>query len=66
MAGTRGQTLVINLPGNPKSVVQCLEVLEPILSHALRLLRGETVEHVPRTRSASPPAPDDEGATDPR
>jgi molybdenum cofactor synthesis domain-containing protein len=67
VAGTRGQTLIINLPGSPKSVVQCLEVLEPILPHALRLLRGETVEHAPRTaRSASPPPPADEGATDPK
>ncbi len=40
VAGTRGRTLVINLPGNPKAVSQCLGVLEPMLPHALKLSSG--------------------------
>jgi molybdenum cofactor synthesis domain-containing protein len=40
VAGTRGRTLVINLPGNPKAVEQCLGVLEPMLPHALKLSSG--------------------------
>jgi len=40
VAGTRGATLIINLPGNPKAVQQCLDVLAPMLAHALKLSSG--------------------------
>jgi molybdenum cofactor synthesis domain-containing protein len=40
VAGTRGRTLVINLPGNPKAVRECLGVLTPMLPHALKLSSG--------------------------
>lgn len=40
VAGIRGQTLIINLPGNPKAVRENLDVLLPILPHALALLTG--------------------------
>ena len=40
----RGQTLIINLPGSPKAVAECMEcILEP-LSHGLAILLGETGE----------------------
>lgn len=38
VAGIRGRTLIINLPGSPKAVRENLEVLLPILPHALELL----------------------------
>jgi molybdenum cofactor synthesis domain-containing protein len=41
VAGTRGRTLVVNLPGNPKAVRQCLGVLTPMLPHALKLSSGD-------------------------
>jgi molybdenum cofactor synthesis domain-containing protein len=41
VAGTRGHTLIINLPGNPKAVREGLDVLLPVLPHALDLLSGE-------------------------
>ncbi|CAA9484451.1 MAG: Molybdopterin adenylyltransferase [uncultured Solirubrobacteraceae bacterium] len=41
VAGTRGRTLVINLPGNPKAVRECLDVLTPMLPHALKLASGD-------------------------
>lgn len=41
VAGVRGQTLIINLPGSPKAVAEWLEVLLPVLPHAIRTLRGE-------------------------
>ena len=37
-AGIRGQTLIINMPGNPKAVRENMDVLLPILPHALALL----------------------------
>jgi len=45
VAGVRGRTLVINLPGSPKGVRECLEVVLPALPHAVSLLRGETGDH---------------------
>ena len=40
VAGQRGTTLVVNLPGNPKAVRECLDVLVPMLPHALELSAG--------------------------
>lgn len=40
-AGLRGTTLIINLPGSPRAVLQCLEVLEPVLAHAVAMMAGE-------------------------
>lgn len=37
-AGIRGHTLIINLPGNPKAIRENLDVLLPVLPHALELL----------------------------
>jgi molybdenum cofactor synthesis domain-containing protein len=38
VAGIRGRTLIINLPGNPKAIGENLAVLLPVLPHALDLL----------------------------
>ena len=42
VAGIRDQTLIINLPGSPKGVTECFEVIRPILQHAIDLICGET------------------------
>lgn len=47
VAGTRGVTLVVNLPGSTGGVRDGLEVLDPLVEHAVRLARGETPAHVP-------------------
>lgn len=39
VAGVRGRTLIINLPGSPKGARENLEVVLPVLPHALKLLR---------------------------
>lgn len=44
VSGIRGRTLIINLPGNPKGVRECLEVILPALPHAVEVLRGEAKE----------------------
>ncbi len=45
IAGVRGSTLIVNLPGSPKGVRENLSVSLPVLPHALELLRGESSEH---------------------
>ncbi len=47
VVGVRGGTLIVNLPGSPKAVVECLEVLQPVLPHAIDLIRGGAVDHTP-------------------
>ena len=41
LAGLRDQTLIINLPGSPEAVGEALEILAPVLFHAVELIRGE-------------------------
>jgi molybdenum cofactor synthesis domain-containing protein len=45
LAGMRGRTLIINLPGSPKAVKECLEYLLPVLPHAINLLTEGPKEH---------------------
>lgn len=40
VAGVRKNTLIINLPGSIKGVRECLEVIMPVLPHALEILTG--------------------------
>jgi molybdenum cofactor synthesis domain-containing protein len=39
LAGIRKRTLIINLPGSPKAAVENLQVVLPVLNHAVQLLR---------------------------
>jgi molybdopterin adenylyltransferase len=58
IAGARGETLIVNLPGSPKGVSESLGALTPILGHAVALLRGQT-EHgaASRVNRKDPAAP---------
>ena len=42
VAGVRGKTLIINLPGSPAAVAQGMEVILPVLKHALDKIKGDT------------------------
>jgi len=44
LAGIRKRTLIINLPGSPKAVTECLDAILPALPHAIETLRGEVEE----------------------
>jgi len=45
VSGLRGQCLIINLPGSPKAVRECLEVILPAIPHAVEIIKGEVTEH---------------------
>lgn len=40
----RKSTLIVNLPGSPKAVRECLEVILPALEHGLKSLKGEVTD----------------------
>ena len=42
VAGIRGQTLIVNLPGSPQAACENLLVILPALPHAIQLLRGKS------------------------
>lgn len=41
LAGTRGRTLIINLPGKPSAVRECLDILAPAIREGIAHLRGD-------------------------
>jgi molybdopterin adenylyltransferase len=44
VVGTRGKCLIVNLPGSPRAVRECLEVILPALPHAVETLKGQAGE----------------------
>ena len=45
VAGVRGHTLIVNLPGSPRAVRECLDSVKAALPHAVETLRGEVGDH---------------------
>lgn len=44
IAGVRRQSLIINLPGSPKGVRECLELVLPAIPHGIEVLKGQGQE----------------------
>jgi molybdopterin adenylyltransferase len=42
VSGIRKRSLIVNLPGSPKAVRECLEAVSPAFNHAIETLRGES------------------------
>ncbi len=40
VAGMRKNTLIVNLPGSPKAVRECLEIILDVIPHAVKMMRG--------------------------
>ncbi|HEX5074453.1 MAG TPA: MogA/MoaB family molybdenum cofactor biosynthesis protein [Gemmatimonadaceae bacterium] len=45
LAGSRGRTLIVNLPGSPGGVRDALHALVPIVDHAVSIVRGGKTDH---------------------
>ena len=52
-AGVRRRCLIINLPGNPKAVRECLEVILPAITHAIEIITEVVTEHVVKKEGQS-------------
>jgi molybdopterin adenylyltransferase len=45
VCGTRGQSLIVNLPGSPRGAVSSLRAVLPLIPHVLAHLTGDTLSH---------------------
>jgi len=45
ISGIRKRTLIVNLPGSPKGACENLQIIFPVLEHAVKLLRNEDAGH---------------------
>lgn len=45
VSGVRHKTLIVNLPGSPGGVKDALAALEPIVEHAVAVMRGQPIDH---------------------
>jgi molybdopterin adenylyltransferase len=56
LAGTRGSSLVINLPGNPKAIAECLDAVMPAIPDCIDLINGPRIEVIASVGAYRPPS----------
>lgn len=55
LAGTRGSSLIINLPGNPKAIAECLDAVMPAVPDCIDLINGPRMELIDSVGAWRPP-----------
>lgn len=55
LAGTRGSTLIINLPGSPKAIAECLDAVMPAIPDCVDLIGGPRLDVVDSVGAWRPP-----------
>jgi len=45
VAGQRAKCLIINMPGSPKACRECMEIISPVIPHAIDIIYGVVTEH---------------------
>ena len=56
-AGTRGSCLIVNMPGKPKAIEECLQVIFPAIPYCIDLVGGPHLETEPSVMKAFRPKP---------
>ncbi len=57
LAGTRGKCLIVNLPGKPGSIRECLEAVFPAIPYCIELIGGPIIEGKPEAPAVFRPHP---------
>lgn len=60
IAGTRGRSLIVNLPGKPAAIGECLDAVFPAIPYCIDLMGGPRLETDPAICVAFRPKPDQE------
>lgn len=55
LAGIRGRTLIVNLPGRPRAIAECLEAVMPAIPYCIDLIEGPYLETDPAVVAAFRP-----------
>jgi molybdopterin adenylyltransferase len=55
IAGTRGQSLIVNLPGKPAAIAECLQAVFPAIPYCIDLIGGPYLETNPEVVAAFRP-----------
>jgi molybdopterin adenylyltransferase len=56
LAGTRKSSLVVNLPGNPKAIAECLDAVLPAIPDCVDLIGGPRIDVIDSVRAWRPPS----------